>query len=167
MERGKLGQATFAPSERRRRGGKRTNGPFLAGKSNFSHFYFSPRSWQCARTRVTQASYQTYVPLQSPPQPKFFTGFFASRVCQSSVWWLILKMGKPYWLFPGSAKIERHVPVLPFSRDVDRFNELRRALTIYRMVFGQSRQEDLMTYLLSKNSPRRSGRKSWPNCKLI
>lgn len=56
----------------------------------------------------------------------------------------------PFWLFPGSAKIERHVPALPFSRDVDRFNELRRALTIYRMVFGQSRQEDLMTYLLSQ-----------------
>jgi len=56
----------------------------------------------------------------------------------------------PYWLFPGASKIERHVPALPFSREVERLYELRRALAIYRMVFGQSRQEDLIAYLLAK-----------------
>jgi hypothetical protein len=56
----------------------------------------------------------------------------------------------PYCLFPGDAKIERHVPALPFSREVERLNGLRRALAIYRMVFGQSRQEDLITYLLAQ-----------------
>ncbi len=56
----------------------------------------------------------------------------------------------PYWLFPGDAKIERHVPALPFSREVERLYGLRRALAIYRMVFGQSRQEDLITYLLAQ-----------------
>ena len=56
----------------------------------------------------------------------------------------------PYWLFPGDAKIERHVPMMPFSREVERLYELRRALAIYRMVFGQSRQEDLITYLLAQ-----------------
>ena len=56
----------------------------------------------------------------------------------------------PYWLFPGDAKIERHVPALPFSREVERLYELRRMLAIYRMVFGQSRQEDLITYLLTQ-----------------
>jgi hypothetical protein len=56
----------------------------------------------------------------------------------------------PYWLFPGNAKIERHVPALPFSREVERLNSLRRALAIYRMVFGQSRQEDLIAYLLAQ-----------------
>ncbi len=56
----------------------------------------------------------------------------------------------PYWLFPGDAKIERHVPALPFSREVERLSGLRRALAIYRMVFGQSRQEDLITYLLAR-----------------
>jgi len=54
----------------------------------------------------------------------------------------------PFWLFPGNAKIERHVPRLPFSREVERLDQLRQALAIYRMVFGQSRQEDLITYLL-------------------
>jgi hypothetical protein len=56
----------------------------------------------------------------------------------------------PYWVFPGEAKIERHVPRLPFSRDVERLDGLRRALAIYRMVFGQSRQEDLIAYLLAE-----------------
>ena len=55
----------------------------------------------------------------------------------------------PYWLFPGDAKIERHVPAMPFSREVERLHELRRSLAIYRMVFGQSRQEDLIAYLLA------------------
>lgn len=54
----------------------------------------------------------------------------------------------PFWLFPGSAKIERHVPALPFSREVDRLQTLRKAMAIYRMVFGQCRQEDLIEYLL-------------------
>jgi hypothetical protein len=55
----------------------------------------------------------------------------------------------PYWLFPGDAKIERHVPAVAFSREAERLHELRRSLAIYRMVFGQSRQEDLITYLLA------------------
>jgi hypothetical protein len=56
----------------------------------------------------------------------------------------------PYWHFPGAAMIERHVPALPFSRETDRIESLRNALVIYRMVLGQSRQEDLITYLLSE-----------------
>jgi hypothetical protein len=39
---------------------------------------------------------------------------------------------------------------MPFSREVDRLHELRRSLAIYRMVFGQSRQEDLIAYLLAE-----------------
>jgi hypothetical protein len=56
----------------------------------------------------------------------------------------------PYWLFPGDAQVERHVPALPFSREVERMHGLRRALAIYRMVFGQSRQEDLIAHLLTE-----------------
>ncbi len=72
----------------------------------------------------------------------------------------------PYWLFPGDAKIERHVPALPFSREVERLYELRRTLAIYRMVFGQSRQEDLITYLLAQ-IPEDNGKRSWQSYKLI
>ena len=39
--------------------------------------------------------------------------------------------------------------MVPFSREVERLYDLRRSLAIYRMVFGQSRQEDLITYLLA------------------
>lgn len=56
---------------------------------------------------------------------------------------------EPYWHFAGDAHIERHVPALPFSRDAARLHDLRRSLAIYRMVFGQSRQEDLIVYLLN------------------
>lgn len=56
----------------------------------------------------------------------------------------------PYWHYPGEAKIERHVPALPFSREIDRLTFLRKSLAIYRMVLGQSRQEDLINYLLNE-----------------
>ncbi len=56
----------------------------------------------------------------------------------------------PFWLFSGDAKIERHVPAIPFSREIERLHDLRRALAIYRMVFGQSRQEDLIAYILNE-----------------
>ena len=57
----------------------------------------------------------------------------------------------PFWVFTceGGAQIERHVPALPLSRDRERFAALRRSLAVYRMVFGQSRQEDLTAYLLA------------------
>jgi hypothetical protein len=53
----------------------------------------------------------------------------------------------PYWLQPGSAQIERHVPALPYSKDAERFARVRRQVTLYRMVFGQPRQDDLIAYL--------------------
>jgi hypothetical protein len=56
----------------------------------------------------------------------------------------------PYWVYSGNAKIERHVPVLPLSRDGERLYALRRSLAIYRMVFGQNRQEDLIDFLLTE-----------------
>ncbi len=62
----------------------------------------------------------------------------------------------PFWIYPAEgepfAHIERHVPALPLSRDLTRFTRLQRALTVYRMAFGQNRQEDLLNYLLSRFS---------------
>ncbi len=60
----------------------------------------------------------------------------------------------PYWIYAveGGAKIERHVPALPLSRDLVRYEALRRSLVVYRMAFGQSRQEDLVSYLLTRFS---------------
>lgn len=56
----------------------------------------------------------------------------------------------PFWVYPieGGARIERHVPTYPLSRGVERFEALKDALAIYRMVFGQPRQEELLAYLV-------------------
>jgi hypothetical protein len=58
----------------------------------------------------------------------------------------------PFWVFPieGGSQIERHVPALPLSRDIAKADQLRRSLAVYRMAFGQSRQEDMVAYLLGK-----------------
>jgi Helicase conserved C-terminal domain len=60
----------------------------------------------------------------------------------------------PFWVFlGGDARIERHVPALPLSRDRERAQRLRKSLAVYRMVFGQPRQEDLVAYLLERVPP--------------
>ncbi len=58
----------------------------------------------------------------------------------------------PYWVFSidGGAAIERHVPTLPLSREVEQLAALRRTLAVYRMVFGQPRQDELLDYLLGQ-----------------
>ncbi|MCA1510213.1 helicase-related protein [Bradyrhizobium sp. NBAIM01] len=53
----------------------------------------------------------------------------------------------PYWIYEGSVRIERRVPMLPFSREVTRLEWLKQSLTIYRLAFGQPRQDDLLEYL--------------------
>lgn len=59
---------------------------------------------------------------------------------------------EPYWLCDGAHRIERHVPMLPLSRDVAHFDELKQAMALYRLVFGQPRQEDLMRLLASREA---------------
>ncbi len=56
----------------------------------------------------------------------------------------------PFWVYPleGGSVIERHVPILPLSRESARLPALRRSLAVYRMVFGQPRQDDLTDYLI-------------------
>jgi hypothetical protein len=54
----------------------------------------------------------------------------------------------PYWVFHrGPAKIERHVPVLPFSKEAAALPRLRKTLAAYRLAFGQPRQEELLEFL--------------------
>ena len=55
----------------------------------------------------------------------------------------------PHWVFTdGEARIQRHAPVLPLSRDAARVDALRHSLAVYRMVFGQPRQDDLLEFIL-------------------
>jgi hypothetical protein len=55
----------------------------------------------------------------------------------------------PYWLFEtqGGYSVERRVPLLPLSREVPQLSRLKQMLAVYRLAFGQPRQEDLLAYL--------------------
>ena len=43
--------------------------------------------------------------------------------------------------------MERHVPLLPYAKEVEAFQRLKRQLAAYRVVFGQPRQEELIALL--------------------
>lgn len=61
----------------------------------------------------------------------------------------------PFWVYAneGGSRIERYVPALPLSRDAQVYADLRQSLAAYRMVFGQSRQQELLQLLASRVSP--------------
>ena len=59
---------------------------------------------------------------------------------------------EPYWhLSVGTAKIERVVPMMPMSREVKRLQEALKVLSLYRLAFGQPRQEELLRNLMHRN----------------
>lgn len=56
----------------------------------------------------------------------------------------------PYWIFEevdNPSRVERLVPLPPFSSENGRFKALKRNLAVYRLAFGQPRQEDLIEFL--------------------
>lgn len=60
----------------------------------------------------------------------------------------------PYWgLSPTEdmIKIERIVPMYPFSRDIAAYERLMKILSLYRLTLGQPRQEELLEYLLKNH----------------
>jgi hypothetical protein len=59
---------------------------------------------------------------------------------------------EPYWIYPveGGSSVERRVPMLPFSKEQQRLPDLRASLAVYRLVFGQPRQEDLLAHLKTR-----------------
>lgn len=62
----------------------------------------------------------------------------------------------PYWIFEeGTARVERRIPLLPYSKEIGKLKQLKRGLALYRMVFGQPRQEDLL-FSLSQNGSHES-----------
>lgn len=61
----------------------------------------------------------------------------------------------PYWGLRETddmLKIERIVPMYPFSRDGMAYERLIKILSLYRLTLGQVRQEELMEYLLAGNA---------------
>ena len=58
----------------------------------------------------------------------------------------------PYWhVETEDVKIERVIPMYPFSKDQGRLERILRTLAIYRLAFGQPRQVELVEYLLERN----------------
>lgn len=55
----------------------------------------------------------------------------------------------PFWCASG-AKIERIVPLYPYSRDAARYERLLKILARYRLTLGQPRQEELLAGLSAR-----------------
>jgi hypothetical protein len=53
----------------------------------------------------------------------------------------------PFWIFDGPSKIERRLPMLPLSRETTRVDDLKQSLALYRLTFGQARQDELLEFL--------------------
>lgn len=53
----------------------------------------------------------------------------------------------PYWIYPGPSKVERQLLSFPLSRDTAKAQVLKDDLALYRLAFGQPRQEDLLDFL--------------------
>jgi hypothetical protein len=51
------------------------------------------------------------------------------------------------WKIKVGRGVERRVPLLPFSREIGQLDRLKKDLALYRLVFGQPRQEGLLAYL--------------------
>ena len=59
----------------------------------------------------------------------------------------------PFWIsLNAKHKIKRHVLIYPFSNENAHFDNLKRGLVAYRLVFGQARQEDLLAFIQSQTS---------------
>lgn len=53
----------------------------------------------------------------------------------------------PDWVYPGAARIERHVAPMAFSTDLAVYRRVRQDVAFYRVALGQPRQEDMVEML--------------------
>ena len=54
----------------------------------------------------------------------------------------------PFWhIEPESIHLKRLAPIIPYSREVQQIQKIIRTLTLYRLTFGQPRQEELVEAL--------------------
>ena len=53
----------------------------------------------------------------------------------------------PFWIYPGEAQLQRRIMALPLSRDEEQWVRLQESLALYRLAFGQPRQEDMLAAL--------------------
>ena len=63
----------------------------------------------------------------------------------------------PYWGLRETEdmiRIERIVPMYPFSRDQAAYERLIKILSLYRLTLGQARQEELLEYLMQNDKKK-------------
>ena len=53
--------------------------------------------------------------------------------------------------------MQRRVPLLPFSREIEQLRRLVGSLAVYRLAFGQPRQQDLVEYLRRRRAEDADG----------
>ena len=92
------------------------------------------------RNVATQFRQEALVPGTRDPWGALFQAALAAREPDASDL-------KPYWVFPGDVHIERYILGYPLSRDSIRWEHLQEALALYRLAFGQPRQEDMIGVL--------------------
>ncbi|NYF96897.1 helicase [Janibacter cremeus] len=51
----------------------------------------------------------------------------------------------PDWVYPGPAKIQRHLAPYAMSRDEEQYRKVERDVALYRLALGQPRQEDMVS----------------------
>ncbi|PBB80299.1 DEAD/DEAH box helicase [Mesorhizobium sp. WSM3879] len=95
------------------------------------------------RLNVAEAHADAVRQGRMPPADPWAAMFAAARRATKSRDELI-----PYWIFEGSTKVERRAPLIPLSREEKRLQWLKRSLTVYRLAFGQPRQDDLLAHLV-------------------
>ncbi len=61
----------------------------------------------------------------------------------------------PFWHLNGDAliKIDRHIPLYPFSKDIEKYHLMQKVLANYRLTLGQPRQTELIE-LIDSNETR-------------
>jgi len=63
----------------------------------------------------------------------------------------------PYWVYDegeSPVRVQRCVPIIPLSKEEDQYKRLKEDLVLYRLAFGQPRQEDLIAWLSSATGTR-------------
>lgn len=60
---------------------------------------------------------------------------------------------EPFWVYEGDVDIERQVPRVPLTREVDQLRRLWASLAAYPLVLGRPRQEGLVAYLGDRMPP--------------
>ncbi len=59
------------------------------------------------------------------------------------------------WMYPkGEAKIQRHVPALPLSRDLERMLELQKSLVVTDFLMSRLGEEDMDILRIDLSPPK-------------